>query len=80
MPDIPTVVRYPNPVSSCPIFPPSGITRTRPSTAFLYQTHGFHMLSTVLQRLPRPAEDLSGPVLGACLHLLHVVRCCWCPP
>lgn len=32
------------------------------------------MLSTVLQRLPRPAADLSGPVIGACLHLLHVVR------
>lgn len=38
------------------------------------QVHGFHMLSTVLQRLPRPARDLSGPVLGSCLHLLHVVR------
>ncbi|CAM9884573.1 unnamed protein product, partial [Sphacelaria rigidula] len=34
------------------------------------------MLSTLLQRLPRPAEDLNGPVLGACLHLLHVVDAC----
>lgn len=61
---------------SRPLPPRNTLSPPNTLSTGLSQAHGFHMLSTVLQRLPRPTEDLSGPVLGACLHLLHVVRFC----